>query len=307
MSIADKLVKIESDIKRLRPQINGEEETKIFIVLPFIEALGYNTRDISDVRYEFSPDGNPSGPKKVDIAIFRQGRPVIIIEVKAEGWNLASDEAKQVRNYFEVCDAPFAILTNGCEYRFYSSLESMPEMDSIPFLVFDVRLWDKWQVEILSFLTKCEYQFQRAVSAAIISKFMSEMYTPLSSHDVEGYIRKVRSGQLLLNYEEEFRKLVNADSEQSSKAIELFDKKNERNTILTVEIPVQAKYLGSKYKARFVVKHNYMQRNDKVIRLYVNWNDPLFGQPSEGYYSVSKSAQMVMIFPRFCGHKNCPI
>ena len=63
----------------------NEEMTKQFLVLPFLNFLGYDIHDPEEVVPEFRADFSEKYQNKVDYAIFKEGTPIIAIEVKSQG------------------------------------------------------------------------------------------------------------------------------------------------------------------------------------------------------------------------------
>jgi hypothetical protein len=83
MDLIDTLKDISDTIPKQREIIKTEEATKNALVMPFINALGYNVFDPSEVVPEFTADvGNKKG-EKVDYAIMIDGNPIILIEAKS--------------------------------------------------------------------------------------------------------------------------------------------------------------------------------------------------------------------------------
>lgn len=92
--------------------------------MPFINALGYNVFDPREVTPELVADVGTKRGEKVDYAILRDGKPIMLFECKPCGCDLDSAHASQLYRYFSVTDARFGILTNGINYHFYSDLEA---------------------------------------------------------------------------------------------------------------------------------------------------------------------------------------
>jgi hypothetical protein len=125
----------------LRPNIHTEEATKNSLVLPFINALGYDIFDPMEVVPEFTADISQMGTKKgekVDFAIVKENKPIILIECKKIGSNLDNDHASQLFRYYHTTPARIGILTNGEIYRFFTDLEETNKMDSKPFFEFNM-------------------------------------------------------------------------------------------------------------------------------------------------------------------------
>jgi len=134
MDLMDTLKDISDTIPKQREIIKTEEATKNALIMPFINALGYNVFDPSEVVPEFTADvGNKQG-EKVDYAIMIDGNPIILIEAKSINTELDIKHASQLFRYFNSTEARFGILTNGIIYRFYTDIAKPNTMDEKPFL-----------------------------------------------------------------------------------------------------------------------------------------------------------------------------
>ncbi len=128
---------IADRIKSLKDKVLTEEATKTSFILPMLSALGYDIFDPTIVVPEFTADIGKKKGEKVDYAIMKDNKPLILIEAKPHTASLDRHKT-QLERYFTVTDCKFAILTNGIEYRFYSDLEKPNVMDESPFLVIDI-------------------------------------------------------------------------------------------------------------------------------------------------------------------------
>ncbi len=126
-------------VKENAPYCENEEQTKISLVNPFIENLGYDVRDPKTVRLEFTADISGERGQKVDYAIMDGDRPVILIEAKSAGTKLPVKAPPQLSGYFMATDAKLALLTNGVVYQWYNSDNSEShKISEKPFLTHDV-------------------------------------------------------------------------------------------------------------------------------------------------------------------------
>ncbi len=137
MEFAEKVHGIISRVEALKEKVLTEEATKTSFILPMINALGYDIFDPTVVVPEFTADIGKKKGEKVDYAIMKDDKPLILIEAKPHTEKLDRHKT-QLERYFTVTDSKFAILTNGIEYRFYSDLEKPNVMDESPFLVIDI-------------------------------------------------------------------------------------------------------------------------------------------------------------------------
>lgn len=115
-----------------------EEAVKTAVVLPFLQALGYDVFNPSEVIPEFTADAVGKKGEKVDYAIKIDDQIQILIECKPISTNLDKVHLAQLYRYFSVTSAKFAILTNGRVFHFHSDLEEPNKLDSRPFLSFDL-------------------------------------------------------------------------------------------------------------------------------------------------------------------------
>ena len=113
--------------------IDSEETTKIALITPFLSELGYDPSDPSIVRAEYTADVGTKQGEKVDFAILDNGKPVIFIECKSVQNDLNDAHISQLYRYFSITDVQLGILTNGVDYRFYTTGDDN-RMDDNPFL-----------------------------------------------------------------------------------------------------------------------------------------------------------------------------
>ena len=115
-----------------------EEDTKRVFVIPFVQALGYDTNNLAEFGSEVSfPDAG-----RVDYAILHDGKPVIIIECKPLSNNRLMDERGQVQGYYNAVKPAVAILTNGNQFQFFGDLDGDGDMDSSPYLEINLDDYD---------------------------------------------------------------------------------------------------------------------------------------------------------------------
>ncbi len=137
MDFIDELKQFSEKVAKLVPVITTEEATKNALVLPFFQILGYDVFNPMEFVPEYIADVGIKKGEKVDYAILRDGKPVILIEAKWCGENLQNHDSQLFR-YFGTSTAKIAILTNGVIYRFYADLDEENKMDVAPFMEFNV-------------------------------------------------------------------------------------------------------------------------------------------------------------------------
>jgi hypothetical protein len=129
------LEELALQIKEKKSQISNEQETKQFLIIPFIRALGYNPDIPGEVKFEFPADLEPKKGEKIDIALLKDNRPVIFIEAKPANTILDNFDAQLRKYYHNYHETRFGVITNGEEYRFFSDTQKDNVMDKVPFLV----------------------------------------------------------------------------------------------------------------------------------------------------------------------------
>ena len=137
MDFIDEVRQFSTRVQKIKDQIPTEEATKMSLIVPFFQMLGYDVFNPDEFMPEFTADVGIKKGEKVDYAIMRDGVPVILIECKWCGENL-DKHSSQLFRYFGTSTAKFGILTNGLDYKFYTDLDESNKMDLTPFLEFDI-------------------------------------------------------------------------------------------------------------------------------------------------------------------------
>lgn len=194
MDLIDKIKALSSKIEKQQGLIQTEEATKSAFVMPFISALGYDVFDPTEVVPEFTADVGIKKGEKVDYAIMRDKKAIILFECKKCGTDLNKESASQLYRYFSVTEARFGILTDGVIYRFYSDIEEPNKMDKKPFMELNLFNLDAHLITELKKLTKSSFDLEEMLGAANELKY---------SREIKKYL-----GEQLNSPDEEFVKLV---------------------------------------------------------------------------------------------------
>lgn len=171
-----------------------EEATKTSVILPLIQALGFDVFNLDEVVPEFIADVGLKKGEKVDFAIKIAGKTSILVEAKPISMSLGSAQYSQLYRYFGVAEAKLAILTNGKEIWFFSDVDEKNKMDKKPFFTFDLQSHDESQVKELGRFQKDGFSIEKILEAASNLKFINS---------AANYIKKQ-----LTTPDEEFIKLV---------------------------------------------------------------------------------------------------
>ncbi len=116
----------------------NEESTKLYLVLPLIGLLGYDCSNPYEVCPEVAADFDSRHANKIDFAVMRDGHPMIAIECKKVGTNLAEARAQLRAYYSALRTAKLAILTNGIVFELFVDSNDRNVMDEDPFLTLDL-------------------------------------------------------------------------------------------------------------------------------------------------------------------------
>ena len=192
MDFIDQLRVLASRIATTRTMIQTEEATKNAMIMPFIQALGYNVFDPMEVTPELIADIGTKKGEKVDYAILRDGKPIILFECKKSGGDLSINHAGQLFRYFHVTEARFGVLTNGLVYRFFTDLEQPNKMDEKPFFEFNILNFKERDVEELKKFAKSAFDLDTILTTANDLKYTRAIQTRLSewmAAPAEGLVR----------------------------------------------------------------------------------------------------------------------
>jgi hypothetical protein len=189
MDFIDQIKALGKRIPELKPNIQTEEAAKNALVLPMINILGYNVFDPSEVLPEYIADHGIKKGEKVDFAIFKDGKPSILIECKSIDNPLTDTPASQLYRYFSVTNVRVGILTNGIVYRFFSDLDAPNKMDAKPFLEINLEDIKEPSINELKRFSKDSFDLDDLTSAAAELKYTKEikqrMATELTSPSEE--------------------------------------------------------------------------------------------------------------------------
>lgn len=214
MDFKDSIRQLAERIDNLKENLPTEEATKNALIMPFINALGYDVFNPLEVLPEMCCDIGTKKGEKIDYAIMKDGEPVILIECKHWQQDLNLHD-NQLLRYFNVSKAKFGVLTNGIIYKFYTDLAEPNKMDTKPFLEVNMLDLKDTQVEELKKFHKSYFNVNEILSSASELKYMGELKTVISrefsnpSPDFVRYFGKqVYDGTFTTKILEQFTTLV---------------------------------------------------------------------------------------------------
>ncbi len=189
-----------------------EEATKTALVMPFINALGYNVFDPREVVPEFIADIGIKKGEKIDYAIVMNGGPIMLFECKWSGADLNLVHASQLYRYFAaVQHVRFGILTNGMIYRFFTDLDAPNRMDEKPFFEFNLLSFQDRHVEQLKKFTKPVFHLEDILTTAsdlkytaAIGRLIAQEFEQPSDSFVRFFATQVYSGRMTQPVRDQF-------------------------------------------------------------------------------------------------------
>lgn len=175
MDFIEQLQNLSARIEKQKDIIETEEATKTAFVMPFINLLGYDVFNPTEVVPEFTADVGTKQGEKVDYAIFKDDEVIMLIECKKYGADLTDAHTSQLYRYFSVVHARIAVLTDGVIYQFYTDLEESNVMDTKPFLEFNMLDIQQPLVNELKRFTKSAFDLELTLTAASDLKYTKEI------------------------------------------------------------------------------------------------------------------------------------
>lgn len=180
MDFSDKLKQFSKRAEAIKGSLATEEATKTALIMPFFSLLDYDVFNPLEFVPEFVADVGIKKGEKVDYAIMKDNKPVILIEAKSVDDTLTKHDAQLFR-YFTVTEAKFAILTNGIVYKFYTDLEEKNKMDEKPFLEINILdMTDAKMTELKKF-TKDSFDIDTIFNTASELKYTSLIKSQLTN------------------------------------------------------------------------------------------------------------------------------
>lgn len=82
MDFKDQIKQLSDRAEKLKDSLQTEEATKNALIMPFLQAMGYDVFNPLEVMPEFTCDIGTKKGEKIDYAIFRDNQPVVLVECK---------------------------------------------------------------------------------------------------------------------------------------------------------------------------------------------------------------------------------
>lgn len=287
--IEDKIKKLQSKIAIVKDRLETEESTKTALVLPFIQLLGYDIFNPTQVLPEFNCDIAKGKGEKVDYALLIKNKVEIIIECKGFGVNLAPHR-NQLSRYFVSTKAKYAILTNGILYQFYTDLDNKNLMDEIPFFQFSLENYSVSDIEILEQFMFSNFNAdkidQNASEYKIITGVTGEIKTLFEKPNIEtiklftkssykGRYTDSAISRLTILFKKALKQFVNDrvsnQLKSATEAEEVID--NNCGKIITIEEEKQAFYIVQAIARDVIPSEDIVMRDQINLCMILYKND----------------------------------
>lgn len=180
MDFSDKLKQFSKRAEMIKSTLLTEESTKTALIMPFFSLLDYDVFNPMEFVPEFTADFGIKKGEKVDYAIIKDGKPIILVECKGVNDTLTKHDAQLFR-YFSVTESRFAILTNGIIYKFFTDLDEANKMDDTPFLEINILDLNDMQMLELKKFAKDVFDIDTIFNTASELKYSSLINKQLNS------------------------------------------------------------------------------------------------------------------------------
>lgn len=217
MDLGTRLLELQKRTIEHREVLLTEEAAKTALVMPFLQSLGYDVFNPSEVIPEFTADVGTKKGEKVDYAICKDGKVEILIECKSSSADLNINHAAQLFRYFSVTDARLAVLTNGVDYQFYSDVEKPNKMDDRPFFTFSMDAIKPTDIKTLEKFGKAGFDIDKIVQEAgnlkiqsLLRKEIEKEFAEPSEDFVRMMAARVHEGRLTPAVKENFGRMLGA-------------------------------------------------------------------------------------------------
>ena len=226
MDFIEKLTDLSNRIPNYKDNVKGEQATIDAFVKPFIRILGYDDTNPTEVVPQFTADIGTKQGEKVDLAILKNGKPIMLIECKDWSSDLPKEDVSQLFRYFTaVTEAHIGVLTNGVVYQFYTDLKKENVMDDKPFFQLNMSDIQQSLVDVLKNFTKDNFDLDEARTTAINLKLRTEIKGVLTAQletPTKGFVEFLRNAIELPRKLEDFTDIVKIGFR------EFLDEQNER-------------------------------------------------------------------------------
>ena len=229
------------DFSRLEERCTNEAQTRMYLIEPMLEILGYSRMDDRDMLTEINAGWGQKNDK-ADLGLIIKGKkPEIIIECKKYGKKLTDKEASQLNGYFNNTEgSKIGILTNGIEWKFYATYEEKNKLYQNPFLIIDFNEVDDAKIEQFAQFHKSiaeikiileeaqDYFFLEGFNDALAEEFLNP-----SDDFIKAIFSRMAGKRMNDNVKDKLRVLINSNSIKSALPKLIEEESKSGNLIIT--------------------------------------------------------------------------
>jgi predicted type IV restriction endonuclease len=191
MDFLDQLQTLTKHIEKHHCHVATEEATRNAFVLPFLQILGFNIFDPTEVLPGFAVNAGGKNDR-IDYAIFLDNKPAMLFECKSCDFDLDNADTERLARCFRSTSATIGVLTNGEKYSFYSDLEEQNIMDDQPFMKIDLCDIDTSTVSEIKKLSKRSFDHlnegAEGKQKRNKSSFIEHLHNPMiTDEEFEGF------------------------------------------------------------------------------------------------------------------------
>jgi hypothetical protein len=122
----------------LVPACNNEASIRLYLVLPMIGLLGYDSSDPLEVYPNHEADEQNGHVARADFAILSGGAPVIAFATARSSGEMSTKRSELAQYINAWNSAKLGVVTNGILFEFYVDSHQPGAMDDEPFLTLDL-------------------------------------------------------------------------------------------------------------------------------------------------------------------------
>lgn len=134
MSLAETVSRLAQNLPAWGGTGLNEAQTSQVVVLPVLQALGYDIWNPLEVAAQIHSGGG-NAAYAPDFTVKLAGRICFVVEVKALNREFSANDTTQAVNYVNALGRRWAVLTNGKAWHFYDNQVSKPAADKLELTV----------------------------------------------------------------------------------------------------------------------------------------------------------------------------
>lgn len=260
----------------------SEENTKLYLILPMFEYLGWNYRSYKEVRAEFVSDLRSGGAEKVDFAIMKDNEPYIFVECKPLDTDLNKYIGQLERYYSATIGVRYGILTDGNRWLFFTDYQNKNLMDKKPFYSVCLEDFKENDIEIFDIFKKNNIDnIDNDLRSLLLKDLMQKI---IKGEDKDflnwcsnklGFKVKSQDIQDLGLLEEAVQDVIDLEESEPINIVSVFTNESDNcSIVIDSQKPKGYRFQGIEYKHK-----NYMRDVKTILEYYID-ND------IEGYEKI---------------------